>query len=52
MAEMFPRFVVKDVDRYFGFLYQRGFSLAAADYSPQLFGNWMARLESAVVLYT
>lgn len=36
----------KDIRRYFGFLFDKGYKIRDSDYSPQHFGNWRVALES------
>ena len=40
--------VLKDINRYFGFLFERGYKLRSADEYPRLNGNWIVVLESQV----
>ena len=39
--------ILKDMEHYFGYLYERGFKIRAIEYSPQFNANWMAKLESS-----
>ena len=38
--------VEKDIRRYFGFLFDRGYKIRDSEYSSQHFGNWRVTLES------
>jgi hypothetical protein len=38
--------VLKDINRYFGFLFERGYKLRSADDYPRVNGNWIVVLES------
>ncbi len=39
-------FVIKDVKKHFGFLFDRGYTISKTSYSYQTFGNWMITLVS------
>lgn len=36
----------KEIERYFGFLYDIGYCVRSVDYHPEAFGNWEVILES------
>ena len=38
--------ILKEVDRYFGFLYDMGYQVQRTDYHPESSGNWEVVLES------
>lgn len=42
--------IVKDVERYFSFLYGKGFGIRSTEYSPQYFGNWVVAFESSTCI--
>ncbi len=39
-------FVIKDVKRHFGFLFDKGYTISNMHYSYQHFGNWVVTFES------
>ena len=39
--------IQKDINRYFKFLFDRGFKFSDSFYDAQYFGNWMVSLESS-----
>jgi hypothetical protein len=39
-------FVIKDIKKYFGFLFDKGYTITQTYYSYQHFGNWVVTLES------
>jgi hypothetical protein len=39
-------FVIKDVKKHFGFLFDKGYTISKTSYSYQNFGNWIITLES------
>ncbi len=38
--------IVKNINLHFGFIYDRGYKIRLAEYSPQFNGNWVVELES------
>jgi len=40
-------FIIKNIEHYFGFLFDRGYKIRHAEYSPQFNGNWVVELESS-----
>jgi len=42
------KLIIKDINKYFGFLYAIGFEIQHAEYSPQFNGNWVVQLKSSV----
>ena len=46
MTNKKPDPVVREAERYFGFLRDQGFIVRYADYSAELFGNWVVEYES------
>ena len=38
--------IKKDINRYFGYLFNKGFKFHRVEYSPQFFGNWVVELEA------
>jgi len=39
--------ITKDIEHYFGFLYDKGYKISSAEYSPSPNGSWMVKLESS-----
>ncbi|MBI2707964.1 MAG: hypothetical protein HYX35_06625 [Proteobacteria bacterium] len=39
-------FVIKDIRKYFGFLFGKGYTISNTHYSYEHFGNWIVTLES------
>ena len=39
--------ILREVQRHFGFLYEKGYSIKHADYDSQHFGNWIVIFESS-----
>jgi len=42
--------IKKDVERYFAFLYSKGFLIRSVEYSPQYFRNWVVTFESPTIV--
>lgn len=40
--------ILKDVEKYFNFLHEKGFTISLVDYAPFLNGNWMVEYKSHV----
>lgn len=39
--------IIKDIKKYFSFLFDKGFEIRHSEYSSQFFGNWIVELESS-----
>jgi len=39
-------FILKDINRYFSFLFEEGFKIRSAEYAAKFNGNWTVRFES------
>jgi len=39
-------FILKDINRYYGFLFEKGFKIRSAKYTANFNGNWVVQFES------